>query len=294
MCEKNYFSSIEYFPKHENDREVRSKEGRKSVMNLSNRMIQSFCKDLNRAKMNHILTHDTSEYKIHLTSEITNPNAIRLKCRSNSNGMVVTTTGSVRLHVPPQTIFHFLSDERRRQEWDSLVGEREVHEVAYISIGEREIQSYNRISILEIYNDDDGAADDDDGDDEEEDEEEKDDDNNNNNVQIFQEVCIDPVGAYVVYTPVSTRNMHKILNEEDSSDFGILPWGFMISKDGHVDADVTSESDHHRKKGSLVTFSFQVLVPAEAPLGVTLERLNSIFTTTIEKIQNALDCEHDD
>jgi homeobox-leucine zipper protein len=113
-------------------------------------------------------------------------------------------------------------------------------------------------------------------------------------VQIFQEVCIDPVGAYVVYTPVSTRNMHKILNEEDSSDFGILPWGFMISKDGHVDADVTSESDHHRKKGSLVTFSFQVLVPAEAPLGVTLERLNSIFTTTIEKIQNALDCEHDD
>jgi hypothetical protein len=79
-------------------------------------MIQSFCKDLNRAKMNHILTHDTSEYKIHLTSEITNPNAIRLKCRSNSNGMVVTATGSVRLHIPPQTIFHFLSDERRRQE----------------------------------------------------------------------------------------------------------------------------------------------------------------------------------
>ncbi|KAK2449052.1 homeobox-leucine zipper protein HDG11 [Trifolium repens] len=288
MCAKNYFSSIEYFPKHENDREIRSKEVRKSVMNLSNRMIQSFCKDLNRAKMNHILTHDTNEYKIHLTSKITNPNAIRLKCCSNSNGMVVTAMGSVRLHVPPQTIFHFLSDERRRPEWDSLVGEREVHEVAYISIGEREIQSYNRISILEMYNDDD------DGDDDDNDEEEEEDDDNNNNVQIFQEVCIDPVGAYVVYTPVSRRNMHKILNEENSSDFGILPWGFMISKDGHVDVDVTSESDHHRKKGSLVTFSIQVLVPAEAPLGVTMERLNSIFTTTIEKIQNALDCEHDD
>ncbi|KAK2449066.1 homeobox-leucine zipper protein HDG11 [Trifolium repens] len=114
MCEKKYFSSIEYFPKHENDREIKSKEGRKSVMNLSNRMIQSFCKDLNRAKMNNILTNDTNEYKIHLTSEITNPNAIRLKCRSNSNGMVVTATGSVRIHVPPQTIFHFLSDEKRR------------------------------------------------------------------------------------------------------------------------------------------------------------------------------------
>jgi hypothetical protein len=77
-------------------------------------MIQSFCKDLNRAKMNHILTHDTNEYNIHLTSEITNPNAIRLKCRSNSNGIVVTATGSVRLHIPPETIFHFLSDEKRR------------------------------------------------------------------------------------------------------------------------------------------------------------------------------------
>ncbi|KAK2395198.1 homeobox-leucine zipper protein HDG11 [Trifolium repens] len=257
-----------------------------------------------RAKMNHILTHDTNEYNIHLTSEITNPNAIRLKCRSNSNGMVVTATGSVRLHIPPQTIFHFLSDEKRRPEWDSLVGEREVHEVAYISIGEREIQSYNRISILEvitvvahtwhytsrvwygmeIYNDDGG---DDDDDDEEEDD---------NNVQIFQEVCIDPMGAYVVYAPIGTKNTHKILNEENSSDFGILPWGFMISRDGHFEDDNndTSGSDHHKQKGSLVTFSFQVLVPAEAPLGVTMESLNSIFTATIEKIQNALDCEDDD
>jgi homeobox-leucine zipper protein len=138
--------------------------------------------------------------------------------------------------------------------------------------------------VNQIYNDDDGV----------DDEEEDDDDNNNNNVQIFQEVCIDLLGAYVAYAPIDRRNTHKILNEENSSDFGILPWGFMISGDGHLDADVTSGSDHHRQKGSLLTFSFQVLVPLEAPLGVTMERLNSIFTTTIGKIQTALDCDDDD
>ncbi|PNX94844.1 hypothetical protein L195_g018025 [Trifolium pratense] len=281
MCEKNHCSSIEYTPKHDNDREIRSKEGRKSVMDLSNRMIRSFCKDLNRANMNHILTHHTNEYKIHLTQEIYNPNKFRLKCRSNANGVVVTAIGSVRLHFAPQTVFHFLSDERRRQEWDSLVGEREMHEVAYISIGE--IQSYNRISILEIYDDDnDDDNDDDDGDDDDE-KEDDDNKNNNKNVQIFQEVCIDPVGAYVVYAPINTRHMHRILNEENSSDLEILPWGFMISKDGHFDADDT-----------LLTFSFKVLVSAEASLGVTMQRLTSIFTTTIEKIQHALDYEDDD
>ncbi|GAU51675.1 hypothetical protein TSUD_414920, partial [Trifolium subterraneum] len=141
-------------------------------------------------------------------------------------------------------------------------------------------------------------ADDDDDDDDSDNgdynDDEEDHNNNNKNVQIFQEVCIDPVVAYVVYAPISIRNMRKILNEENSSDFGILPWGFMISRDGNFDADDTYGSDHHRQKGSLLTFSFRVLVPAEAPLGVTLQNLTSIFTTTIEKIQNALDCEDDD
>ncbi|CAJ2637636.1 unnamed protein product [Trifolium pratense] len=169
-----------------------------------------------------------------------------------------------------------------KSKWDSLVGEREMHEVAYISIGE--IQSYNRISILEIYDDDnDDDNDDDDGDDDDDEKEDDDNKNNNKNVQIFQEVCIDPVGAYVVYAPINTRHMHRILNEENSSDLEILPWGFMISKDGHFDADDT-----------LLTFSFKVLVSAEASLGVTIERLTSIFTTTIEKIQHALDYEDDD
>ncbi|KAK2437167.1 hypothetical protein QL285_022092 [Trifolium repens] len=88
--------------------------------------------------------------------------------------------------------------------------------------------------------------------------------------------------------------MHKILNEENSLYFGIIRWGFMISIDEHLDADVISGIDHHRQKGSLLTFSFQVSVPAGAPLGVTMERLNSIFTTTIRKIQTVLDCEDDD
>jgi hypothetical protein len=44
----------------------------------------------------------------------------------------------------------------------------------------------------------------------------------------------------------------------------------------------------------LLTLSFQVSVPVEAQLGVTMERLNSIFTITIGKIQTALDCDDDD
>ncbi|WJX28092.1 hypothetical protein P8452_16850 [Trifolium repens] len=146
------------------------------------------------------------------------------------------------------------------------------------------VEIHSFVDVNQIYNDNDGADDD----------EEEDDDDNNNNVQIFQEVCIDHVGAYVLYAPIATRNMHKILNEENSSDFGILRWGFMISRDGHLDADVTSGSDHHRQKGSLLTLSFQVSVPVEAQLGVTMERLNSIFTITIGKIQTALDCDDDD
>jgi hypothetical protein len=76
----------------------------------------------------------------------------------------------------------------------------------------KHVEIHSFVDVNQIYNDDDGV-----------DDEEEDDDDNNNNVQIFQEVCIDPVGAYVVYAQIATRNMHKILNEENSSDFGILP-----------------------------------------------------------------------
>jgi len=72
---------------------IRSKERRKSMMNLSKGMVRSFCKDLNKTNMKYILAHRTNVNEIHFNSENTNPNEIqfthRTKKRFDLNSFVL-------------------------------------------------------------------------------------------------------------------------------------------------------------------------------------------------------------
>ncbi|XP_004510020.2 homeobox-leucine zipper protein HDG8-like, partial [Cicer arietinum] len=225
MYEKNHFSSLEYIPRHANDKEIVSKETRKSVMNLSNRMVHNFCRDLNTCGSGHI--------PMQLFGNISNSDEIQFNHRKFKDGILFTATGSVRLHVAPETVFYFLSDETRRHEWDIVVEDSRMHEIAHISSSQN--FSYNRVSIHETYNFD-----------------------NERMIHIVQESCMDPVGAYVVFASVDTRKMYRILNGENSSTIPLFPSGFMISRDGQFDHFDTPGS-HHTQKGTLLTFSYQVL-----------------------------------
>lgn len=112
-------------------------------------------------------------------------------------------------------------------------------------------------------------------------------------IHIVQESCMDPVGAYVVFASVDTRKMYRILNGENSSTIPLFPSGFMISRDGQFDHFDTPGS-HHTQKGTLLTFSYQVLVSDQTSGAQIMHIITSVFAHTIHKIKVALNCTDDD
>lgn len=104
------------------------------------------------------------------------------------------------------------------------------------------------------------------------------------------------MGSYVVYAPTDVASMISAINGEDSSMLPVLPSGFVISADGEPNAALGAfnSSDIERLGGSLLTVAFQIL--ASSPDGINMsnmesvEAVNSLLTSTILKVKDALNC----
>ncbi|CAJ1962994.1 unnamed protein product, partial [Sphenostylis stenocarpa] len=109
---------------------------------------------------------------------------------------------------------------------------------------------------------------------------------------IIQESCIDPLGSYVVYSPVNISDMKMSINGEESPTMSMFPSGIVISKDGRCIANACASSSANvdtRTYGSLLTVAFQILM--NSPTTMIAESktvVNSLMTSTVKNINHAL------
>lgn len=118
---------------------------------------------------------------------------------------------------------------------------------------------------------------------------------------ILQESCIDNSGSLVVYCPVDLPAINIAMSGEDPSYIPLLPSGFTISPDGHLDqggdgASTSSNVHGHmgsRSSGSLITVAFQILVSSLPSAKLNMESVttvNNLIGTTVQQIKAALNC----
>ncbi|XP_068662098.1 homeobox-leucine zipper protein ROC8-like [Aristolochia californica] len=246
---------------------IPSPDGRRSMMKLSQRMINNFCTSISTSSGHRWTTlSGLNDVGVRVTvHKSTDP--------GQPNGVVLSAATSLWLPVSPQTVFNFFKDERTRAQWDVLSNGNSVQEVAHIANGSH---PGNCISVLRALN------------------------ANQNNMLILQESCIDSSGSLVVYAPVDLPAINIAMSGEDPSYIPLLPSGFTISPDGRLDPSGGASSSSSsiqgsgaRSSGSLITVAFQILVSSLPSAKLNLESVttvNNLISTTVQQIKAALNC----
>ncbi|KAG8388503.1 hypothetical protein BUALT_Bualt02G0132400 [Buddleja alternifolia] len=254
---------------------IPSPEGKRSMMKLAQRMVNSFCSSINPSNGQQWTTFSGfNEYEVRST-------LYKSADPGQPNGVVLSATATIWLPIPPQIVFNFFRDERTRPQWDVLSNQSAVQEVAHIANGSH---PGNCISVLRGFN------------------------TSQNNMLILQESCTDSSGSLVVYCPVDLPAINIAMSGEDPSYIPLLPSGFTISPDGKPDhlhssgggggSDEASTSSNHpgvggSSSGSLITVVFQILVsnlPSSRMSPESIATINNLIGSTIHQIKAALNC----
>ncbi|MBA0744615.1 hypothetical protein Gogos_007230, partial [Gossypium gossypioides] len=244
---------------------IPSPEGKRSMMKLAQRMVNNFCTSVGTSNSHRSTTLSGSNevgvrVTVHKSSDPGQP-----------NGIVLSAATTFWLPVSPQNVFNFFKDERTRPQWDVLSNGNAVQEVAHIANGSH---PGNCISVLRAFN------------------------TSHNNMLILQESCIDSSGSLVVYCPVDLPAINVAMSGEDPSYIPLLPSGFTITPDGHLEqgdgASTSSSTGHGRSSGgSLITVAFQILVSSLPSAKLNLDSVttvNNLIGTTVQQIKAALNC----
>ncbi|XP_078444427.1 homeodomain GLABROUS 11 [Wolffia australiana] len=242
---------------------IPSPEGRRSMMKLSQRMTGNFCASIG-ASTGHRWT----------TLSGTNDVGVRVTVHKSvdpgqPSGVVLSAATSIRLPVPPDSVFGFFRNEQTRSQWDVLSNGNSVQEVAHISCGQN---PGNCISLLRALN------------------------ASQNNMLILQESCTDSSGSMVVYTPIDLPAINIVMSGEDPSYIPLLPSGFTIQPDEDAFGgrpSTSAGSSSGGGGGSLITVAFQILVSSLPSARLNLESVttvNNLISTTVQQIKAALNC----
>ncbi|KAJ4713609.1 Homeobox-leucine zipper protein [Melia azedarach] len=247
---------------------IPSPDGKRSMMKLAQRMVNNFCTSISTSNSHRWTTlSGLNEVGVRVAlHKSTDP--------GQPNGVVLNAATTFWLPVSPQNVFNFFKDERTRPQWDVLSNGNAVQEVAHIANGSH---PGNCISVLRAFN------------------------TSQNNMLILQESCIDNSGSLVVYCPVDLPAINIAMSGEDPSYIPLLPSGFTISPDGHLDqggdgASTSSNVHGHmgsRSSGSLITVAFQILVSSLPSAKLNMESVttvNNLIGTTVQQIKAALNC----
>ncbi|KAJ1420887.1 START domain [Sesbania bispinosa] len=249
---------------------VASPDGRKSVMRLSHKMVRKFCGSLIMTSKVKFPAHFDEEAGEHCTG-------VRTTIRKNQDPnlpndiVIITVSTSFWLPIPSQNLFNFFKDPLKRPQWDALCDGNGVIEIAHIANG---THPNNYISIMQPMR------------------------VGLNDVVILQESFIDPLGAYVVYSPINMTDLKTAATGGDSSAISVLPSGITISEDrlsssSIMNIDVTGKGKavvgSSSTRGSLSSISFQILMSASASENPdSMPAVTSLITSTIQNIKEAL------
>ncbi|KAL5200474.1 hypothetical protein ABZP36_021677 [Zizania latifolia] len=242
-------------------------EGKRSMMKLSQRMVNSFCSSLGASQMHQWTTlSGTNEVSVRVTMH-------RSTDPGQPNGVVLSAATSIWLPVPCEHVFAFVRDENTRSQWDVLSNGNQVQEVSRIPNGSN---PGNCISLLRGLN------------------------ASQNSMLILQESCTDASGSLVVYSPIDIPAANVVMSGEDPSSIPLLPSGFTILPDGRpgsaavgAGASTSASPLAAPRGGSVVTVAFQILVsslPSSKLNAESVATVNGLITTTVEQIMAALNC----
>uniref|UniRef100_I1Q0H3 Uncharacterized protein n=1 Tax=Oryza glaberrima TaxID=4538 RepID=I1Q0H3_ORYGL len=104
-------------------------EGKRSMMKLSQRMVNSFCSSLGASQMHQWTTlSGSNEVSVRVTMH-------RSTDPGQPNGVVLSAATSIWLPVPCDHVFAFVRDENTRSQWDVLSHGNQVQEVSRIPNG---------------------------------------------------------------------------------------------------------------------------------------------------------------
>ncbi|KAM7254590.1 hypothetical protein ACFE04_003970 [Oxalis oulophora] len=238
--------------------------GRKSILNLAQRMTTSFCRFVG-ASSNHTWNKVSSK----------SGEDIRVGSRKNLNdpgeplGVILCAVSSVWLPVPPYVLFDFLRDEAHRNEWDLMSNGDTVQSIANLAKGQ---DRGNAVTIQTMKS-------------------------KENSMWILQDSCTNAFESMVVFAPVDIPGMQSVITGCHSGNLAILPSGFSILPDG-VDSRPLVISLRQREKssegGSLLTIAFQILINSSdtAKLSIeTVESVDTLISCTLRNIKTSLQCE---
>ncbi|XP_076919780.1 homeobox-leucine zipper protein HDG11-like [Bidens hawaiensis] len=242
---------------------VPTPEGKRSMMKLSQRMMNNFCSSINPLN-GHQWTSlsGINEFEVRaILYKSTDP--------ANPNGLVLSASATIWLPIHPQHVFDFFRDARTRPQWDVLSNQNPVQEVANISNG---THPGNCITVLKAYTP------------------------NQNNMLILQESSTDASGSLVVYCPVDLPAINIAMNGEDPSYIPLLPSGFIITADGRDEitskgSTNTASTSSNPTGGSLVTIVFQIQTNSMGSAKISQESLttvNNLITSTVQQIKGSI------
>lgn len=262
MCERLAFSAGK--TSHHDFGVVPTLEGKRSLMNLSQRMVKSFCSNLS----------STGEMGLPPLPNGNN-SGVRFSVRSTSPGepygTVLSVATSLWLPHPRETIFSFLLDNQKRPQWDVLCHNNPVSKMLHISTSNL---PGNYISIIRPFS-------------------------FRESLLVLQESCTDALGSCLIFAPY-ILDISEATAGWDSSDIPILPSGFIVSEDGRTKTGgdgASSSSDDAQSGGSLLTVVYNILVSTLRTDAVTLQDLGSadtLISTTVQKIKAGLGCSASD
>lgn len=246
---------------------IPSPEARKSLMNLAQRMIKTFCMNISTCcGQSWTALSDSPEDTVRITTrKVTEP--------GQPNGLILSAVSTCWLPYNHFQVFDLLRDERRRAQLDVLSNGNSLHEVAHIANGSH---PGNCMSLLRI-----NVA-----------------SNSSQSVELMlQESCTDDSGSLVVYTTVDVDAIQLAMNGEDPSCIPLLPLGFVITPvNGQTNSDTTNESSEKRQNvdysgGCLLTVGLQVLASTIPSAKLNLSSVTAInhhLCNTVQQINAAL------
>ncbi|CAH8320189.1 unnamed protein product [Eruca vesicaria subsp. sativa] len=261
MCERISLSSISVIPTTDNAGVVKTIEGRRSVMDLGERMLKNFA---------WILKMSGNDDFSQLAE--TKSSGVSVSVRVNSEagqpmGLTVCAASSLCLPVSPLQVYSTLTKIETRHQ---------VYIPAAVVTGfVTGTDHRNRVNILQIPSATENGA-----------------------MRIIQDSFIDALGGMVVYAPMDLNTADAAVSGQvNPSGIPILPSGFIISRDGHYSTSSELEDGRDCNK-TLLTVVFQILasgpnLSGDLQIEESTTSVNTLITSTIQRIKAMLNCNED-
>ncbi|MED6191630.1 hypothetical protein PIB30_001909 [Stylosanthes scabra] len=232
--------------------------GRKSFLNLADRLVRSFCGDINASMGNQWMPlisseSDSLDVRVMIKNNIEDP--------GKPIATTVVFSTCLWFKVSPSNLFNFLRHEDSRNKWDLLSHKLTIREFAYMNKG---INPGNRVSLMRAMNSQD-------------------------KIEIFyiQESYTDTTGSHIVYAPLDEFALSALANGANPNKIMVLPSGFSILPCGFP-------SDYYGEDGGsgcILTIAFHIIESHNVRLYIPPESvmtMKKIISETVTNIKDAV------